>query len=48
MGYCRVKYVIIGANSIVHGDVPANSIAVGSPAKVVKMWNEEAKKWKRV
>lgn len=39
---------IIGANSVVHGDIPANTIAVGSPAKVVKMWNEESKKWERV
>jgi len=39
--------VIIGANSVVHGDIPANSIAVGSPAKVVKMWSEETKKWER-
>lgn len=28
--------VIIGANSVVARDVPANSIAVGNPAKVVK------------
>lgn len=29
--------VIIGANSVVTRNIPANSIAVGSPAKVIKM-----------
>ncbi len=28
--------VIIGANSVVNSDIPSNSIAVGSPAKVIK------------
>ena len=28
--------VIIGANSIVTKDIPANTIAVGSPCKVIK------------
>lgn len=28
--------VVVGANSVVTGDVPANSVAVGSPARVVR------------
>jgi virginiamycin A acetyltransferase len=33
---------IIGANSVVNGEIPPYSIAVGSPAKVIKMrFNEE-------
>lgn len=36
---------IIGAHSIVNKDIPPNSIAVGSPAKVVKVWDEENGKW---
>lgn len=39
---------VIGAGSVVTKDVPANSLAVGVPAKVVKRLNEaereEAKK----
>ncbi|WP_277422955.1 DapH/DapD/GlmU-related protein [Pseudomonas sp. S09G 359] len=36
---------IIGANSVVAKDIPGNAIAVGSPARVVKMWNEKECKW---
>lgn len=34
---------IIGANSVVNGEIPPYSIAVGSPAKVIKMRFEEEK-----
>ena len=40
--YCR-----IGANSVVMDDVPPYSVAVGNPARVVKTWNHEAKRWDR-
>ena len=33
------KNSLIGANSVVTRDIPANSIAVGSPAKVIKTIN---------
>lgn len=39
---------VIGAHSIVNKDIPANSLAVGSPAKVVKQFNFETKHWVRV
>lgn len=39
---------IIGSHSTVTHDIPDNSIAVGSPARVVKQWNETTKKWLRV
>lgn len=39
---------IIGANSIVTKNIPANSIAVGSPAKIIKQYNFETKKWERI
>lgn len=35
------KNSLIGANSIVTKDIPANVIAVGSPAKVIKTINEQ-------
>lgn len=38
---------IIGANSVVNNNIPTNSIAVGSPAKVIKFFNENDKKWKK-
>lgn len=39
---------VIGALSVVTKDIPDYSIAVGSPAKVVKEYDFESKKWKRV
>lgn len=37
--------VIIGAHSIVNKSIPSNTIAVGSPAKVVKKWDGNNNKW---
>ena len=36
---------IIGANAVVSKNIPAFSIAVGNPAKVIKTYNFEQKKW---
>lgn len=40
--------VIIGANSVVNKSVPKNCIVAGVPAKVVKIFNEDEKKWVKV
>lgn len=39
---------IIGANSIVSKDIPSYSIAVGIPAKVIKVYNFERHCWTKV
>lgn len=39
-------HVTIGANSVVTHDIPAYSIAVGNPARVIKCYDFEAKEWK--
>jgi acetyltransferase-like isoleucine patch superfamily enzyme len=39
---------VIGAGSIVTQDVPPFSIAVGSPARVVRQWNDGAQQWVKV
>jgi len=36
---------IIGANALVNRDVPMNSIAVGSPARVIKVWDSASESW---
>lgn len=36
---------IVGAGSVVTKDIPARCIAVGSPARVVKRWNDETREW---
>ena len=32
------KHVVVGANSVVAGDLPDHCVAVGSPARVIKQW----------
>lgn len=44
IGACAV----IGANSVVTRDVPAHSVAVGAPARVVQVWDAGAGSWRRV
>ena len=39
------KYCIIGANSTVTCDIPDYSVAAGSPAKIQKRYDFEAKTW---
>jgi acetyltransferase-like isoleucine patch superfamily enzyme len=36
---------IIGANSVVNRSIPDNCIAVGAPAKVVKLYDENLRAW---
>ncbi|WP_411389583.1 DapH/DapD/GlmU-related protein [Pseudomonas sp. MPB23] len=36
---------IIGANSVVAKNIPSNVIAVGNPARVVKIWNDKESRW---
>ena len=39
---------VIGANSVVNSKIPDNSIAVGSPARVVKRFDQELGIWVKV
>jgi acetyltransferase-like isoleucine patch superfamily enzyme len=34
------KHVVIGANSVVTKDIPDFSVAVGSPARVIRQYDE--------
>ena len=42
------KGSIIGSNSVVTKEIPPNTIAVGSPAKVIKKYNFDLKVWERI
>jgi len=42
------RNAVIGANSVVTRDVPAFSVAVGNPARVVKRLNRATGEWERV
>jgi acetyltransferase-like isoleucine patch superfamily enzyme len=39
---------IIGANSLVSGDIPDRCIAFGNPARVVKKWDAALRRWIKV
>lgn len=45
MGANIGKHCVIGANSVVTKDIPAYSIAVGSPARVIKRYDFERNAW---
>lgn len=42
------KNCVIGANAVVTKDIPDYCVAVGIPAKVIKKYNPELKKWQLI
>jgi acetyltransferase-like isoleucine patch superfamily enzyme len=41
------EHCVIGANSVVNRSIPDFSIAVGTPARVVKTFNRQTKRWEK-
>lgn len=39
------RHSVVAANAVVTKDIPPYSVAAGSPAKVIKKYNPEIKKW---
>lgn len=48
LGHSIGKHAVIGANSVVTKDIPDFSVAVGSPAKVIKSYDFNNKLWGNV
>lgn len=42
------KHCVIGANSVVTSDIPDYSVAVGTPARVIKKYDFEKKQWENI
>ena len=42
------KHCIIGSNSVVTKDIPDYSIAIGSPARIIKKYNTTLKTWEKI
>jgi len=47
-GVCIGKHCVIGANSVVKNDIPDFSVAVGTPARVVKRYSSATGQWERL
>lgn len=41
------KHCVVGANSVVRGRFPDNTMLAGNPARVVKIFDTTQKKWKK-
>ncbi len=42
------QHCIVGANSVVRNSIPDFSVAVGAPARVVKRFNQDTRRWEKV
>jgi len=42
------KHSVVAAGAVVTKSIPPYSVAVGNPARVIKQYNFETKKWERV
>lgn len=42
------KHSVIGSNSVVTKDIPPYSVAVGSPAKIIRQYDEKTGRWESV
>ena len=42
------ELAVVGSNSVVTQDIPAQSIAVGSPARIIREWDASAERWAAV
>jgi len=42
------KHSVVAAGSVVTKDIPAFSVVGGNPAKILKQYNPEVKKWERI
>lgn len=46
IGACIGKHCVVGANSVVTRDIPDYSVAVGSPARLIKRYDFDSQKWR--
>ena len=47
MGCTIGKHCVIGANAVVTKNIPDHSVVVGNPAKIIKRYCFETKRWKK-
>ena len=42
------RHCVIGANAVVLDDIPDFAVAVGAPARIVRRYDQETARWRRV
>jgi acetyltransferase-like isoleucine patch superfamily enzyme len=42
------RHVVVGANSVVNRDLPDYCVAVGAPARIVRIYNSKVSSWEKV
>lgn len=42
------EHCVIGANSVVTSPIPDFSVAVGAPARVMKQYSRQTRRWEKV
>jgi acetyltransferase-like isoleucine patch superfamily enzyme len=42
------RHSVVGANSVVNRDIPPYSVVVGAPARVIKRYDFDLKRWVRM
>lgn len=42
------RHCVIGAHSVVTGDIPDYSVAAGAPARIIKQYDPDSRKWRSV
>jgi len=47
-GVCIGKHTVIGAGSVVTKDIPAYSVAVGNPARIIKKYDKKISEWVKI
>ena len=41
------KHTVVGSNSVVTSDLPDHCVAVGAPARIIRLWDADSNSWRK-